>query len=106
MSKLVLAFVHASDAETVADGLRGAGHRFTRIPSLGGFLGEPNETFAMAVEEEAVASVLGVFEGTSKPRDLEVPLVLLERLADWRERTVHHGGATILVTELDRIYRY
>jgi hypothetical protein len=31
--------------------------------------------------------------------------VLLERLADWQARTVSHGGATILVADLEQIIR-
>jgi hypothetical protein len=43
--------------------------------------------------------------GVCHARDVEVPLVLTERLADWQARTVAHGGATILVADLDRIIR-
>jgi uncharacterized protein YaaQ len=103
MQKLIIAFVHAADAGPVADALREFGARFTRIPSLGGFLGEENMTFVMAVEESDVDGVVAVFSRASRERDLEVPLVLLERLAEWRARTVRHGGATILVADLDRL---
>ena len=33
-----------------------------------------------------------------------MPVSLRERLEDWRARTVHHGGATILITDLERIH--
>jgi uncharacterized protein YaaQ len=106
MSKLVLAFVQEADVEPIIDALRAGGHRFTRIPSFGGFLGEPNQTIALAVEDEALPSVLSVFERTAQPRDVDVPLVLLERLSDWRDRKVHLGGATILVSDLEGIFRF
>ena len=103
MQKLIIAFVHAADAAPVADALRAAGARFTRIPSLGGFLGEENMTFVLAVDEADVDMVVATFGRASKERDVEVPLVLMGRLAEWRESTVHHGGATLLIADLDRL---
>lgn len=102
--KLLIAIVQAADIVAVSDDLRAHGHRFTRIPSVGGFLEEANATFVLGVEENLVAEVLGSFERSAHARDVEVPLVLTERLADWRERTVRHGGATILVTDLERVH--
>ncbi len=103
--KLLVAIVHHDDAEAVADGLRDARIRFTRIPSFGGFLGEPNETYLMAVADDEVEQALRTLESVSHPREVEVPLVLLDRLADWKAQTVAHGGATVLVVDLDRIVR-
>lgn len=105
MGKLVFAIVHEGDAEAVADGLRRDGHRFTRLTSLGGFLGETNSTFLLAVRDEALDEVLAIFARTTGPRDIELPLVLLDRLQDWRESTVHYGGATVLIVELERIVK-
>ena len=103
--KLLVAIVHADDADAVTDSLRGAGIPFTRIRSLGGFLGEPNETFFLAVEADRVSAALGALEAVSHTREVEVPLVLLERLADWKARTVTHGGATVLIIDLAGIVR-
>jgi uncharacterized protein YaaQ len=105
MAKLLIAIVHQADADLVADGLRAGGHRFTRVPTIGGFLGEPNATFLLAVEDDTLPAVQEVFEDAAHGRELDVPLVLLERLADWQERTVSHGGATILVADLEQIIR-
>ncbi len=105
MSKLLVAIVHGDDAAAAADALRGAGHRFTQLPSVGGFLGEANATFLIATEDDRVEAVLHCLGEVCRPRELEVPLVLLERLADWRAGTVAHGGATVLVLDLDRIVR-
>jgi uncharacterized protein YaaQ len=105
MSKLVLAVVHRGDADVVAEGLRSAGHRFTRLVSVGGFLGETNTTFMLATAEDALDALLEVFAETTGARELELPLVLLERLDDWRESTVRHGGATILIVDLERIVK-
>ena len=103
MSKLIIAFVHEDDATAAADALREAGHRFTLLPSVGGFLGSTNMTFVFGVEDEAEASIVGVFEDVCHARDVEVPLVLLERLSTWQARTVSHGGATLLIADLTRI---
>jgi uncharacterized protein YaaQ len=105
VSKLLVAFVHHDDADRVTEALRGAGQRFTHLPSVGGFLGAKNSTFLLAVEEGSVESALEVFERSTGRREVEMPLVLLERLQDWREQTVSYGGATILVLELERIVK-
>lgn len=105
MSKLLIAFVHRDDAEAVTDALRAAGHRFTHLPSVGGFLGTDNATFILGVEDATEADVVATFEAACHARDIELPLVLTERLADWQARTVSHGGATILVADLERIVR-
>lgn len=105
MSKLMVAFVHHDDADAVADALRDAGHRFTHVPTVGGFLGSDNATFVFGVEDEAEPAIVEIFEDVCHSRDIEVPLVLTERLSDWQARTVSYRGATILVADLDRIIR-
>ena len=105
MSKLMIAFVHHDDAGPLANALRDAGHRFTQLPSVGGFLGSGNATFLLGVEDAEEAGVVEVFEDVCHARDIELPLVLTERLADWQARTVSHGSATILVADLERIIR-
>jgi uncharacterized protein YaaQ len=105
MSKLLIAVVHHDDAAPVTEALREAGHRFTHLPSVGGFLGVENSTLVMGVEDDDEARIVEIFEHVCHRRELEVPLVLMERLADWKARTVAHGGATILVADLTRIIR-
>jgi uncharacterized protein YaaQ len=105
MSKLLVAFVHRDDAAPVAEALRGAGHRFTHLPSVGGFLGEDNATFVLGVADADEAGAIGILERVCRDREIDVPLVLLERLDDWEARTVVHGGATVLVADLARIVR-
>lgn len=105
MSKLLVAFVHRDDAAPLSEALRAAGQRFTHLPSIGGFLETENATVVMGIEDEDEDRIVGIFEGVCHRRDVEVPLVLLERLADWKAQTVAHGGATILIAELSRIVR-
>ncbi|MES2210219.1 MAG: cyclic-di-AMP receptor [Chloroflexota bacterium] len=102
--KLLIAFVQDLDAVAVSDDLRSHGHRFTRIPSVGGFLEESNVTFVLAVEDGQLADVIASFERSSHARDVDPPVSLRERLEDWRARTVRHGGATILISDLEQIH--
>lgn len=103
--KLLTAFVQEADARAVAEDLRVHGHRFTRIPSVGGFLDEANETFVLAVADDQLEDVLASFERSSKAREVDLPVSLRERIEDWRARTVRHGGATILISDLERLHQ-
>jgi hypothetical protein len=38
-------------------------------------------------------------------REVDLPLVLSERLRDWQDRVVHYAGATILVVDLEDLIR-
>ncbi len=105
MSKLLVAFVHPDDVAALAEGLRAAGHRFTHLPSVGGFLGSDNATLVLGIEDEEEAPVVGLFERVCQRREIDVPLVMLDRLRDWQARTVVYGGATILIADLSRIVR-
>ena len=102
MDRLVIAIVHRADSEVVGDALREAGHRFTVVPSVGGFLGADNATFLIGCDRDAVDSVLAVVERTSSHREIEVPLVLLGRLKDWQASIVPHGAATVFVIKVER----
>ena len=103
ISKFVVAIVQEADADAVAHGLRSADFRFTIIPSKGGFLGSANSTFLMALDDDRVASAMAIFERVGTDREVDLPLVLLERLEDWKGRTVRYGGATVLVGDLEQV---
>jgi uncharacterized protein YaaQ len=103
--KLLIAIVHADDVGAVGSELRASGHRFTQLPSIGGFLGEANATLFLAVQDGAVDDAIACFERSAHSRDLDLPPVLLERLADWQARTVHQQGATIMVADLERLHQ-
>ena len=105
MSLLLVAIVQDSDADRVVEALNASGHRSTRIPSVGGFLGTSNATFIVGLEEDEEADVIGIFERECSGREVDVPLVLLDRLKDASPRVVRYGGATIFVVELRRIVR-
>ena len=69
MSKLLIAFVHRDDAEPIVEALRAEGHRFTLLPSVGGFLSTENMTFVFGVEDKAEpADRRDLRTGLSRPR--------------------------------------
>lgn len=104
MKQLVI-IIQADDGEPVCAAFRDGGHRFTRLASTGGFLGTPNVTLIMAVQDERVEEVMSILRATCSDRDIEVPLVLSGRLRDWQERAVAYGGATVIVTEAVDVVR-
>ncbi len=103
--KLLVAIVQVDDADRLTEALRHEGHRFTRLASTGGFLETPNVTLVMAVRDEALGDVVDLFRANCAGRDVELPLVLTERLRDWQERVVQYAGATILVLDLEDLIR-
>lgn len=103
MAKLLLAIVHQLDAENVVSALESAGHRLTRIPSVGGFLGIENVTLLAAVEDSDVDAVVGLIESYCSSREIELPLVVRGRLKDELPPLVRHGGATILIAHLESV---
>jgi uncharacterized protein YaaQ len=103
--KLLVAIVHPADADRAGARLRAEGHRFTRIGSTGGYLETPNVTLMLAVEDETVPAVVDLLHQTCSGREVEVPLVLTDRLHDWREGLVHYAGATILVLDVAEMIR-
>lgn len=105
MPKLVLAVVHHLDAETVVSALEERGHRLTRIPSVGGFLGIENTTLLLGVEDEELESVLSTIEEQCASREIELPLVLPGRLREHLPGLIRHGGATVFIGELHSILR-
>lgn len=103
MAKLVLAILHQLDAENVVSALEEDGHRLTRIPSVGGFLGIENVTLLMAVDDEKLDDVIGVIENYTSGREMELPLFVQGRLKDELPRLVRYGGATILIANLESV---
>jgi len=103
VAKLVLAILHQLDAENVVTALEEAGHRLTRISSIGGFLGIENVTLLLAVDDDKVEAVVAVIERYSSSREMELPLVVQGRLQDELPSLVRHGGATILIANLESV---
>lgn len=105
MSKLLMAIVHNLDAEQAIAALEAEDHRVTLIPSIGGFLRSDNATLIIGAEDDAVPAILGILKQHCSSRDVELPLVLVGSLKDALPRIVRHGGATVLIADLDSIVR-
>ena len=105
MGKFLVAVVHPSDAERLNEGLCDAGIRATRVSSTGGFLGDASSTFFMALEDADEERILGIFEANCSTREVEIPLVLHERLRDL-PNLVRHSGAHIFMLDLARHIRF
>jgi uncharacterized protein YaaQ len=105
MSQLLIAVVRQHDVDGAIDELLAAGYRVTGFPSFGGFLREDNRTLMVACDDDRTNDVIAIFQRTTHAGEIEVPLVLTERLKDWRAATVQHGGATIFVIDLATIIR-
>jgi uncharacterized protein YaaQ len=105
VAKLLVAIVHPLDAEAVNEAIRNGGYAATRLGSIGGFLGGSSSTFLMAIEDTDEAAVLAIFERTCKAHEVQVPLVLHERLKDL-PNLVSHSGAHVFVVELARHLRF
>jgi len=104
--KLLIAVVHHLDADTVVSALEEQGHRLTRIPSFGGFLGLENTTLVLGAADEAVPAVLDILEQHCSSREIELPLVVVGRLRDELPGLVRHGGATVFIADLRDIVRF
>ena len=103
MDKLLIAIVHEQDAERCLEALVDAGHRATHLPSSGALLRSGNATLLVAAAEEAVSAILEVIEASTQARMIDLPPVVIGRLRDWRQVSVRHGGATVLITPLEAI---
>jgi uncharacterized protein YaaQ len=103
VAKLVFTILHQLDAENVVTALESAGHRLTRIPSIGGFLGIENVTLLMAVDDDKMDDVVAVIERYCSSREIELPLVVAGRLKDELPSLVRYGGATILIANLESV---
>ncbi len=105
MSLLLVAVVRDDHVDAALDALHEADYRATVVHSMGGFLRQENSTLLVAIEDDQEAEVIAIFERTCMSEEVEVPLVLLERLKDWRASVVQHAGATIFTVPLKGIHR-
>ena len=105
MSELLIAVVRETHVDAVLEALVAGGHRVTGMPSFGGFLREDSRTLFVAIEQDQREAVVEIFARLCAGAEVEVPLFLRERLADWRLTTVHHAGATIFIVPLAGVIR-
>lgn len=108
--KLVIAVIHDRDQKRTTEALRGAGFRFTKIGSTGGFLREGNVTVLVGAEEEEVDQIMGILEESSRTREQYVNVLPPEAtpvgtfLAN--PVKVQVGGAIAWVIDVERFQRF
>jgi uncharacterized protein YaaQ len=105
LSKLLIAVVHNLDAEAVIKALEEKQHRVTLIPSIGGFLRTDNATLLVGAEDDAAKDILAIIGDHCSSRDVELPLVVVGSLKEALPRIVRHGGATVMIADLESIVR-
>lgn len=105
MSLLLVAVVRDDHVDGALNALHESNYRATVFHSMGGFLRQDNSTLLVAIEERQEAEVIAIFERTCQGEEVEVPLVLLDRLKDWQASVVQHAGATIFIVPLKGIHR-
>ncbi len=66
--KLLIAVVQSQDSEIVVDVLENESFSVTRLPSVGGFLGQRNVTLLMGVTENLVSRAKELLEKTCRKR--------------------------------------
>jgi uncharacterized protein YaaQ len=108
--KLVIAVIHDRDQKRTTEALRGAGFRFTKIGSTGGFLREGNVTVLVGAEEEELDQIMGIIEESSRTREQYVNVLPPEAtpvgtfLAN--PVKVQVGGAIAWVIDVERFQRF
>ena len=104
--KLVIAVVHAKDADGCTDALTAGGFICTRFNSFGAVLDRDNVTLMVGVDEPLVDDVVEVFRRTARRRHETVETgaavgatggVVMPVPMD-----VEVGGATLFVLDVDR----
>jgi uncharacterized protein YaaQ len=107
--RLIIAILHAKDADACVAALNDGGFPCTRLGSFGGFLDRDNVTLMIGVEAAQVDTVVGILRSRAKRRherlhtaatpvpagDPPAPLPV----------DVEVGGATLFVLQVDRFER-
>jgi uncharacterized protein YaaQ len=108
--KLIVAVIHDRDQKRTTEALRGAGFRFTKIGSTGGFLREGNVTLLIGAEEGETDTILELLSDSSRTREQYVNVVPPEATPVGTFLTnpvkVQVGGAIAWVLPVDRFERY
>jgi uncharacterized protein YaaQ len=108
--KLVFAIVHDDDAHMVIEALSSEKYITTRLCSTGGFLRAGNTTIMIGIEDEELERVLEIIKSNSKTHKQNIrpaargPFPGGMAAGGTIEITV--GGATIFVTEVERMEKY
>ena len=106
--KLIYAIVSKDDSSSVSAALTENGFFATKLASTGGFLMAGNTTFLICTEDENVDRAIDVISNHSKKRKQMVSSSAGYGLGSYTpfpvEVTV--GGATIIVTDVERFEKH
>ncbi|MBE6837715.1 MAG: transcriptional regulator [Ruminococcus sp.] len=102
--KLIYAIVNNDDSHQVMDAITESGFQATKLASTGGFLKAGNTTFILAVDDCKVDKVIEVIRAHSKKRTQMLPATPSIRTSSFASfpAEISIGGATIIVTDIDR----
>ena len=104
--KLFVVIVQRQDADGLAELMRDADVRFTRIDSAGGFLQQGNVTFLTGVEDERIGELLALIKrGATTRVQMVSPIPAMAEpgeLAVPYPAEVQVGGATIFGFDVER----
>jgi len=107
--RLIIAILHAKDAEACVTALNDAGFPCTRLGSFGGFLERDNVTLLIGVEAAQVDAVIGILRSRAKRRHEQLHAARTAVAAGGPPAPppvdVEVGGATLFVLQIDRFER-
>jgi uncharacterized protein YaaQ len=107
--KLIVAIVQDEDTPALTEALVAAGHRFTKVSTTGSFLRTGNTSLLIGVEDELVATIMGILRRTCRRRtQVAVPYspALEPGLLYMPENfEVEVGGAVVFVAKVARFAR-
>jgi len=107
--KLLISIVHERDYTKVSESLLGAGYKFTKISTTGGFLRDGNATLLIGVDDEEVDGVIGLVRESCKTREqyvsLPPPDVMPAGSFIPNPIKVTVGGAVVFVVDVERFER-
>lgn len=93
--KLIVAIVHGEDADEVIRAMLAAGHRLTRINTMGGFLRRGNATLLIGVEDHQIDEVVSLMQANTRRRTESAPI----------EKGIPAYAATIFVLDASHFIR-
>lgn len=104
LMKLIYAIVNNDDSHGVLDAITEAGFQATKLATTGGFLRAGNTTFMLAVDDAKVDECVEVIKAHSRKRTQIMPTTPLIAGSAYTSfpAEISIGGATIIVTNIDR----
>ena len=103
--KLVIAIVNRYDSSETCHALTEAGHFYTRISTVGGFISKGNTTLLIGAADDKVQNVIDVIKANGQSRMEPVPTPMgpegQTTIFSTYTAEVPVGGATIFVTDVE-----